>query len=586
MKQYDLVVLDSGFSVVQEQENTHIDYYRQQGDAWQTTDQWDDFNGHGTAVLTIITNNFPGDYAVFGVFRPDGKGNLERIKSVLRYIIDNIECRYLQMSFGMRGYDRELEMLCRQIYERGTIIVAALDNNGAMSFPAAFDFVIGVTNDGFIKRADKMFVYPSGTVDVAAKSGMQVLKCAGQKGFKLGQGNSFAASYVTLALLRSGLKFDNKSAALTSLNSRYWQVKDDNHCKLAGHKAALFPLNKEMYNLIHYADECIMEIEGVYDIKYASQLGKNVMSFSGKKEYVVQNIEKCQWDTFDTMVLGHLREISQLLDRDIKRELLEKCLRHGKHVYCFDDQLLDEFRSDYEAAGLVLQSPDDYSAECMVGRLYQYRTPIMAVFGTSKKQGKFTLQMQLHRVMREHGVKLGHLGTEPNSLLLGCQEVLPLGYDSRSSRYTPNVLIELINRKMFQLDKQDYDMILVGAQSGFYPYLRYDVSNINMTAQTFAYATSPDGVILAVNYTDPVNYIENTVRAIEGITGRKVFLFALYAYKMETDYIINSRKIQLTEGEIQEKSSELLERFGVTTIVSGDRSYDEIIFNEICEYFK
>lgn len=586
MKQYDLVVLDSGFSAVQKRESTCVDYYCQQNHIWQITDQWDDFNGHGTSVLSIVSDNFPGNYAVFSVFRADGKGNLERIKSVLRYIIQNIECRYLQMSFGMRGYDRELESLCRQIYERGTIIVAALDNNGAMSFPAAFDFVIGVTNDGFIKRADKMYVYPSGTVDVAAKSGMQVLKNADQKGFRLGQGNSFAASYVTLALLRTGLKFENKVAALTSLNSRYWQVKDDNHCKLAGHKAALFPLNKEMHNLIHYSEECIMEIVDVYDIKYASQLGKVVTSFSGNKEFLIKNIEKCQWDAFDTMVIGHLREISQLLGRDMKRELLEKCLSHNKHVYCFDDQLLDEFRPAFESAGLVIQSPDDYSDECMVGRLYQYRTPIMAVFGTSKKQGKFTLQMQMHRIMREHGVKMGHLGTEPNALLLGCQEVLPLGYDSRSNRYTPNVLIELINRKMFQLDKQDYDILLVGAQSGFYPYVRYDVSNINMTAQTFAYATFPDGVILSVNYTDPITHIENTVRAIEGITGRKVFLFALYAYKMETDYIINSTKMRLSHEEIQEKTVALRERFGVNTVVSGDRAYDEVIFQEICKYFK
>ena len=585
MKQYDLVILDSGFSAVQKRENNYVDYYCQQSDSWQITHQLDDYNGHGTAVLAIVSDNFSGQYAVFSVFRPDGKGNLERIKSVLRYIIQNVECRYLQMSFGMRGYDKELEFLCHQVYEKGTIIVAAFDNNGAMSFPAAFDFVIGVTNDGLIKRADEMLVYPSGTVYVAAKSGMQVLKDASKKGFKLGQGNSFAASYVTLALLRSGLKFENKAAAMTNLNSRYWQIQDDNHCKLTGHKAALFPLNKEMYNLIHYDDECIMEIVDAYDIKYASQLGKIVTDFSGNREYVIKNIEKCQWDTFDTMVLGHLRELSQLLGYDVKRELLEKCLAHSKNVYCFDDQLLDEYRSAYETSGLVLQSPDDYSDECLVGRLYQYRTPIMAVFGTSKKQGKFTLQMQLHRVMREHGAKMGHLGTEPNALLLGCQEVLPLGYDSKSSRYTPNVLIELINRKMFQLDKQDYDIILVGAQSGFYPYMRYNVGNINMTAQTFAYATFPDGIILAVNYMDPITHIENTVHAIEGVTGKKVFLFALYAFKMETDYIINSTKTRLNDMEIQEKSKELWEHFGVTTVVSGDKAYDDVIFDEICKYF-
>lgn len=586
MKKYDLIILDSGISAIPHKSGVQIDYYSQQGDTWKTVEDMTDFNGHGTAVLSIVSNSYVGSYAVFSVFKSNGQGNLERVKSVLKYIDENIQCRYLQMSFGMRGYDAELEQLCRRLYEKNVIIIAAFDNNGAMSFPAAFDFVIGVSGDPFIKKADEMLVYPSGTVDVAAKSGMQILKSSEPKGFNVGQGNSFAASYVSLSLLRSELTFKDKASALTYLNSRYWHVNDNNYCDLFGRKAAVFPLNKEMYNLLHYAGNCRLEIVDVYDIKYASQLGKTVTDFLSEHKFIVKNIEKCEWDAFDTMIIGHLRELSNLLGRNLKKEILDLCLQHKKNVYCYDAQLLDEYKDKFCANGLIIQSPDDYSDECMVGRLYQYKTPIIGVFGTSKKQGKFTLQMQLHRIMQANGVKLGHLGTEPNSLLLGCQEVLPLGYDAKSSKYPAETLIELINRRMHLLDKKNYDLILAGAQSGFYPYLRYNVNNINMTAQIFAYATYPDGVILSVNYTDPIDFIENTVNAIEGITGKKVFLFALYAFKMETDYIINSSKKRLTEEEISQKTKQLRERFGIETVVSGDERYDEQIFSEICKYFQ
>lgn len=178
------------------------------------------------------------------------------------------------------------------------------------------------------------------------------------------------------------------------------------------------------------------------------------------------------------------------------------------------------------------------------------------------------------------------MGTEPNSLLLGCDEVLPLGYDAKLSHYRGEDIIELVNRKMHVLDKKDFDMILVGGQSGFYPYLKYDTSNINMSQTAFLYATCPDGVILCVNFTDPLDYIEQTIKAIEAISGSKVFLLSLYAFKMEKEYVIHSEKRKLTEDEIAEKKTIFAEKFGLKTVVAGDKSYNDMIFEEILKYYQ
>lgn len=604
-KKYDVILLDSGYGIWEE--DVDVTLYKEsckdsnkdsnkdskdnhgqeeQKSTWVECEETDDFNGHGTSVLSIISNEYKGSYAVFQVFQADGVGNLERIKSALEFIIDKCECSYVQMSFGLRGYDRELEELCWKLYQKGTIIIAAFDNNGAMSFPAAYEFVIGVSGHAYIKRADHVVTLRGNVVDVLAKSGFQILKAKSEKGFSIGQGNSFAASYVTRKLLLSQLQFDSKLSAMRYLNPEYEEIKQKNSSGVINSKIAIFPLNKEMRNLIHYASELKVDLVDVYDIKYAAQIGTQVDDFDGTSSYIVKNIDKCEWESFDTFVIGHLRELNMLLGKNIKKDLLEKCLAHGKHVYSYDTEDLEEYRKRFEERGLRLESPEDYELDNPVGKLYQFRTPVLAVLGTSKKQGKFTLQMQLHRVMRENGAKLGHLGTEPNSLLLGCDEVLPLGYDAKLSHYRGEDIIELVNRKMHVLDKKDFDMILVGGQSGFYPYLKYDTSNINMSQTAFLYATCPDGVILCVNFTDPLDYIEQTIKAIEAISGSKVFLLSLYAFKMEKDYVIHSEKRKLTEDEIAEKKTIFAEKFGLKTVVAGDKSYNDMIFEEILKYYQ
>lgn len=580
-KFYDLVLIDSGFC---SSKDPDVDVYIKDGD-WKTgTD--DDMIGHGTGVLSIISKPHAGKYAVFKAFNLEIDNNLPKVISALNYICENIECKVLQLSFGVRGYYPELEEVFRRIYDKGIVIVSAFDNSGAMSFPAAWDFVIGVDGNPYCKTKNDFDVFVNGVVDIKAKSGYQLIETSKtSNGYDIKPGNSYAASYVSLKILDSGKEVHTKEEAMKLFDPDYKRVVCRTDLSLLRKRAAVFPLNKENYSLINYYDMAISDIVDIYDIKYSSNVGRTVSSLDKKKEFTVKNIDKCEWDSFDTMIIGHVRELSKILGRDIKKQLLEKCLENRKNVFCYDNFTVEEYREKFREAGLSLVTADDYYYYDMFGKLYQFTTPILAVFGTSKKQGKFTLQMQIKRILRKEGANVGQLGTEPTGLILGCNEIIPLGYDCKIWGSSGSGIIEVVNKKMHELDVKGFDVILCGAQSGFYPGYCFNINQININAMAFMFGVMPDGIILAVNYYDSVEHIRNNINALEALGRCKVIMLALYAFKTEVDNVINTRKELLSADEISEFSEKMNKEFGLEVVVSGDSSYDGAILRNIQKYF-
>ena len=586
-KYYDLILLDSGYSRFEELDKEKVDVYELDGDEWNMVEVSEDLVGHGTSVMSLISSDYDGKFAVFKVFTSMTLSNIENILRALNYILDkNIECKIVQMSFGVRGYDRRLEDICRRLVDKDILIIAAYDNCGAMSYPAAFDFVIGVSGNPLIKRKDQFNVQSNSLVDIYAKSGKQIVATSSRSELLPAEGNSYATSYVSLALLKSGKPLGNKERAMKLFDPNYQNITCENDFdKLEGRKAAVFPLNKEVYSLINYSELLKIELVDVYDIKYSSNIGRQVSNIKGDKSYQIKNIEKCEYDNFDTLIIGHVRELSNLLKKDIKRQLLEQCLVHRKNVYCFDQILVEEYKAKFEQENLILTCADDYNLRYKEGRLFQVKTPVLAVVGTNKKQGKFTLQMQIKKVLEEKNVNLGVLGTEPVSMLLGCDDILPLGYDSNISNQKAQYIIEAFNEKIHNIDVRDKDLILVGGQSGFLPHITFNIGHININQFAFLYGVLPDGVILSFTDTDDVDYVKKAIAAIESVYNIKVFLLALYAFHTENDYVINVTKRKLTQEEVSEIKKKYKDSIGLDVIVSGDTNDNELLFSSIVDYF-
>lgn len=156
------------------------------------------------------------------------------------------------------------------------------------------------------------------------------------------------------------------------------------------------------------------EIQIVADCKETGLVGKNV----GKNgiDFWVQNIDKVDWTlSFDTVILGHTKILSQLVGRDWIREIFFKCLKWKKNLFSYDD--LSDYREEIQEMkknGLKVywsSLVSEVDKEHYMNKLFQLSVPTVAVVGTGSKQGKFTLQLQFKNFMEKLGYKVGFLSS-------------------------------------------------------------------------------------------------------------------------------------------------------------------------------
>lgn len=148
------------------------------------------------------------------------------------------------------------------------------------------------------------------------------------------------------------------------------------------------------------------------------------------------------------------------------------------------------------------------------GMLYKINKPVVGVFGTSSKQGKFSFQLMLRKKLQDRGYMVGQLGTEPSALLFGMDEVYPMGYNSSVFLNGIDSIIYL-NNLMERISNKRNDIILVGAQSGTISYALPNIANCCLSEYEFLLGTQPDLVFLCINPFDDIEYISRTIRFIE-----------------------------------------------------------------------
>ena len=160
------------------------------------------------------------------------------------------------------------------------------------------------------------------------------------------------------------------------------------------------------------------------------------------------------------------------------------------------------------------------------GRLRKIGKPIIFVGGTSSKQGKFNLQLELRKFFLEEGIKVGQLGTEPSSLLFGFEEVFPIGYNSTVHLDTEEMAVAA-NYLISKIEDQDPDLIIIGAQ-GFMLSNNYshrqqnDFINIAML-----WSCQADSVLLMINESDSIEYIKRTISFLESYVNTNVLCLVL-----------------------------------------------------------
>lgn len=548
-----IAIIDSGVdsSILQ------IDYHisgisvikNAQGELLTSNDFCDEI-GHGSGIYGIIRkHNHNAEIFIVKVCnRENPYPDIETLNFALNYILEKTSCNLVNISMGISLSDEmsdihELEYLCRRFYDSKRIIVASFDNTGSMSYPAAFKTVIGVTSGTeCLKNTDIEYVENS-QVNLCGKGNNQNTLSIDSK-YMLSNGNSLACANIC-GLLSNIIMPDSSFESLLetmkkrairkhSFASEPRRIK--NPVKYYK-KAALFPFNKEMHNIVRYRKQLSFDIVDIYDIKYSGQVGSSVnelLHLDGDENdnYYIKNILDIDYDSFDTLILGHTDKICMISKvQSIVTQIIQECIVRGKFVYSFDNN--EQLRIQDND---LIFSPSKYNnfIYAPFGKLYRIPKPVVGVFGTSSSQGKFSLQLALRDFFISRGYSVGQIGSEPTALLFGTDDCFHFGYNSTCS-ITRYDTIAYINNSMHRISQKDVDIILTGCQSRTLPIDIGNLNGFNLPQYEFLVASQPDLILLCVNPWDDEDYIFRTISFIESAVLCKVIALVVYPYNLIND---------------------------------------------------
>lgn len=549
------------------------------GKCFSIDKSYDDELGHGTAVADILTTNIHGVYDLFvvKVFTSDFYADNNNLYWALDYVEKHIDCEMLLISSGVRRIDsiNNMERLIDKLVQKKVIIISAFDNNGAMSYPAAFRNVIGVDSCSEYKKNNQFSVIENNGINVLA--GNVSYRVRGIDGKpNIVKGNSFTAAYIGAIVADYIIECGDKvsfwqcinylktKATCTLKKAIKEPVKDEKffHCF---HNAIVFPFNKETQAIAKFEKMLKVNVVGYYDIKYSGLLGLRICDIFDfiNNNKIINDYKEISWDdSFDSVILGHTDVISELLGKDLKCWFIEKCKQYNKKIYCFDDiqNISDNMLRKNQFFFPVIR--ESMVPDIQGGKLYLVNKPVLGIFGTSSKQGKYTLQLMLRRLFLEKGYNVSQLGTEPSGYLFGFDFVYPMGYNS--TVYVSGMkAVAMLNDMMRMCDYNDTDIIITGCQSGTVPMVNYNLKYFTLPQTEFILGTQPDLVVLCINLHDSVQYIKKTKNYIESICDCKVIALCLYPNKIVKNNGIIKTHIKAESEECKTFINKLEKEFNI-----------------------
>ena len=325
------------------------------------------------------------------------------------------------------------------------------------------------------------------------------------------------------------------------------------------------------------------EVTGYYDIKHKFLVGKKVCEVLKYTEnsQVIENFENIDWNAdFDTVICGHLGEINKIIKRNLLQEILVNGAKYKKRIYLFDD--LSFYLQDHVNTNKLFcpMIKDKKSLAYNLGKLRVTNKPVLAVLGTSSKQGKFTVQLQLLRELKKRGLEVNGIGSEPTSVFFGYSHMFPFGYGSNNT-CSGRTVVRLLNDMIWELERQNVDLILTGGQSGT---IAYDLRNeqlLPIDQYYYILGVNPDGVILCVNEVDELDYIRKTINFIESASSAKVIAIVLSETHNMHTYSVLGNEVIVEERQTKEGLEKTFER-PVFSLFSLDI---KALVNKILEYY-
>ena len=538
--------------------------------------------GHGTAVYYLIRNslrNIDVEIVNVKIFFKDNLLRYDDFVKILEYLYEHEHFDFINISLGVVqcGDVSKMQEICTRLFERGCILVAAYDNEGAVSFPAALDNVIGVDSN---LRVDETKYLESGIVDILCKSKFMRVPWNDGK-MTLVKGNSFSCALVTAELVKQKIQ---GTFIPTLFNKRKFNYLAGNNRAIPKMKKSIvFPFNKEIHSIANNEDLISTEIVAYYSHKATGQVGKRICDVIkwSTNEKIIRNINDIDWQSFDSIILGHMDELDMLTKSDNKHKILEEAEKRKKAVYSFDPLYNYSERNDI----FYFPHIDNEDVPYNYGKLYKTDKPILSIIGTGSRQGKFTLQLILRRKLQEMGYIIGQIGTEASALLFGMDCVFPCGYNSAVNLNLYNTLAKL-NQMVYYLSQKNVDIILTGSQNAVVTYNDNNIENYPIYHQIVLQAIQPDAMILCINPFDSIEYIVRSINAAESLTEGKVIMTVCFPYDIDENWsVMQNIKIKISPKKIETLKNVIKENTGVDMYMLDDINDQNKIVKQIISYF-
>jgi len=595
LKNITIAIVDSGVEILEKVKGASI--IKQDNEQYYVADKMSDENGHGTIVYNIFKKNV-AQAEIFNVklFSEQDEVECDRLIFALNYLFESIHPDIIHMSLGVSFCEKipQLRDICKKIVDSGTVIVAAFNNDGSYSYPAAFPFVVGVESSKEIQKTTDYFYLQNSPINIATIGVAQRLLGKGNKYYDV-VGSSFSTPYITSFIANKLISeeveqnFDSVIQMLQANCTKKYIAKPFNSIQLPFEikEAVMFPYNKEIKTLARYSEQMTFLLRGIYDVKYLGNVGKNI-SISNNASIEIKSFDHLCWeDDFDTVILGHTKELTKITKKDYMQIVIEKCIRFHKNLYSFDE-IPNDLKNSMEENGLKCFVPDitcDNVPTGNEGRMRQIAKPVICVAGTSSKQGKFSVQVKL-KSMFDEVIKTGFLSTEPSGYLLGADGVFPMGFGSTIKLQSGEDYIVVANHILGMIEDKECDLIITGLQSQTIPMQLCNQVDTVLYNHYFLLGINPDAIILVVNVFDEVEYIWRTIKYLENIIICDVIALVVFpiqrTFKWNT---LGDLSVRYSEEVLQETKQKLETEFKRDVLILDD-DIDMKRLYEICvEYF-
>lgn len=575
-------------------------YEDKDGNIELVENEFDDNDGHGTGIASIIHKHIP-EAALYVVkidsFHENKSENL--LIGAISHIIEYYPVDIINISMGINSdtISNELEKVCQAAFQKNIFICASSFYFAEKPcYPAHFNTVIGV-GTGIIKDKTQFRYLKNNPTNILAKGGLQRVANKNNS-FKFGSGTSLATAHFT-GILANTLKnnklkklkdcFDwleeNSDNSILSFNrknsdserevypaSHHFIKEQTINDILQAYKLpsdvkniALFPFEeKEMRSIVEFSDMLNCNISLI--IGYPRAIKMNHV-FSTLKNidipFTNKHLTSDELDSFDTLVVGYFLE--QLLDHNLifSYSLIKFCVERNKNfiiwdetVYRFLKKMIETNYPDYQGR-LLFNNIDKPLVRKLfsLAPLQEYYSPTICVIGTGSVQGKFTVQMTLKRLLEKLEYKVSFISTEPQGILFNSDFIFPFGYN-------PPIDINIGEwSKILQITFQaiqkakNPEIFITGIQGGVIPKysVNIGIEGSQLKQLAFILGVYPDAIICTISPHDEIDFIKKTISVTNSYVSGQLIFYSLspYTYKSKDNILDRSLMYRLSDEEYE-----------------------------------